>query len=119
DLERALASGDEQPADAVWSVSVLDHLSLEQGRALIHSSLGALRDGGVAVHTLSYSLTAAPLKAVRKRSVTAYRRRDLIDLEQELLEAGFHIECTFGLGNLPADRWIDRPPYSPTHLVAQ
>jgi hypothetical protein len=109
--------------DFAWSISALDELGdLDARLQFVRRSLDVLRPGAVAVHTTS--LAVAPRRpalrlATRGRSTpAAMRQRDLVELERLLRADGHSIDCTFVLGDLPADRWVDRPPYSPTHLCA-
>jgi hypothetical protein len=45
-----------------------------------------------------------------------FRRKDIEALARRLTAAGHDIRCSFHTGDYPNDRWVDRPPYTNTHL---
>ena len=103
--------------DFAWSISVLDGLTTFEARlGFVRQSLDRLAPSGTAVHTLSFALS--PRIPLPRRASGAATKRDLVRLEKLLRADGHDIDCTFVLGDLPADRWVDRSPYSSTHLCA-
>jgi hypothetical protein len=102
--------------DFSWSSCAFEHLgSLEAGLTFVERQMDCLRPGGVAVHTTEYNLSSDDA-TVSTGGTVLYRRRDLEELVARLRSAGHTIECEFTEGQTPADRHIDLPPFSDTHL---
>jgi hypothetical protein len=94
----------------------MEHLGdLEAGLRFFRQQLECLRPGGVAVHTTEYNVGSNRQTVVAGHTVY-YRRRDLQGLAQWAQSAGHEIAITFRLGNAPADRHVDLPPWSSPHL---
>jgi 2-polyprenyl-3-methyl-5-hydroxy-6-metoxy-1,4-benzoquinol methylase len=106
--------------DFLWSACALEHLgSLRAGLAFIQAALKLLRPGGVAVHTTEYNLTSN-LFTQRRGDAVIYRRRDLTGLARRLQKQGYRLDLTFDAGDGPADKAVDRPPYThDPHLKLQ
>lgn len=102
--------------DFAWSSCAFEHLgSLEQGLAFVERQMDCLRPGGLAVHTTEYNLSSAD-DTVATGGTVLYRRRDIEELAARLSSAGHRIVCDFTEGDSPADRHVDLPPFSDTHL---
>ncbi|MFT5288906.1 MAG: SAM-dependent methyltransferase [Planctomycetota bacterium] len=103
--------------DFLWSSCALEHLgSLAAGFDFLRASLALLRPGGVAVHTTEYNVSS-DAETVEDGPVVLYRRRDLLQLRDELRALGYELELNFNTGSTPSDLHIDIWPYdSPRHL---
>jgi SAM-dependent methyltransferase len=102
--------------DFTWSSCALEHLgNLDAGMRFFERQLECLRPGGVAVHTTEYNVGSNRQTVVAGHTVY-YRRRDLADLVDSAKAAGDEIDITFRLGDSPADRHVDEPPWSSPHL---
>jgi hypothetical protein len=100
--------------DFVWSSCCLEHLgSIDDGLKFILDSLDLLKPGGVAVHTTEFDLLDNdPPVHVFNPDTVFFRRRDIEALVLRLRRDGHSIECNFNVPRrLPADAYIDRPPY--------
>ena len=102
--------------DFTWSSCALEHLGdLRAGVDFLLRQVDCLRPGGVGVHTTEYNVSSNS-GTVGKGGTVLYRRRDIEELAAELARGGHTMEMTFGLGDAPEDRHIDRDPWSNTHL---
>ena len=112
--------GDLGEFDFAWSSCALEHLgSLKAGLDFIKTSVALLKPGGVAVHTTEYNLSSN-LFTRRRGDAVIYRRRDLEGLAAELRLQGYALDLGFDAGDGPADRAVDRPPYThDPHLKLQ
>lgn len=98
--------------DFCWSACALEHLgSIALGLAFIRNSLGALRPGGLAVHTTEFNCCSDE-DTLDGSSTVLFRRRDLLGLARALIAEGHQIRLNFELGDLPLDRYVDIAPYS-------
>jgi hypothetical protein len=104
--------------DFLWSSCSLEHLGhLKMGENFIYESLKYLRPGGVAVHTTEYNLSSNFFTPSRGYNVI-YRKRDFERMAKKLRQQGHRIELDFRKGDLPLDKYVDKPPYSNTnHLT--
>ena len=97
--------------DFLWSSCALEHLgSLERGEAFIYDAMKCLKPGGIAVHTTEYNVSSNE-ETVEEGITVLYRRRDIEGIAHNLREMGHRIEVDFSLGTLPADKFVDVPPY--------
>ena len=102
--------------DFTWSSCALEHLGdLGAGVDFLLRQIDCLRPGGVGVHTTEYNVSSNAA-TVSKGHTVLYRRRDIEELASEVARRGHSMEVTFGLGDAPEDRHIDRDPWSNTHL---
>jgi hypothetical protein len=102
--------------DFTWSSCALEHLGdLDAGIRFFLRQIDCLRPGGVGVHTTEYNVSSNNATVANGHTVL-YRRRDIEELAREIARRGHSMEVTFGLGTEPADRHIDREPWSNTHL---
>ncbi|MEO5679539.1 MAG: class I SAM-dependent methyltransferase [Acidimicrobiales bacterium] len=102
--------------DFTWSSCAFEHLgSIDNGLRFIVDQMRTLRPGGVAVHTTELNVSSAT-DTLEAEQCVLFRRRDIEGLAAELTAAGHQIACTFHTGDHPNDRWIDRPPFTQTHL---
>lgn len=102
--------------DFTWSSCALEHLGdLGAGVDFLLRQIDCLRPGGVGVHTTEYNVSSNSA-TVSKGDTVLYRRRDIEELAAEVARRGHTMEVTFGLGDAPEDRHIDRDPWSNTHL---
>lgn len=106
--------------DFTWSCCAFEHLgSIEQGIQFIENQLKTLKPGGIAVHTTEYNLTSNG-KTLDRGGTVLFRKRDFQALAKRLRKAGHQIELDYNAGDMPADRYVDVPPYtSDTHLKLQ
>lgn len=104
--------------DFLWSCCSLEHLGgLRVGENFIYESLRFLRPGGVAVHTTEYNLSSQWLTPSRGFNVI-YRKRDFERMARKLRQQGHRLELDFRRGEMPLDRYVDKPPYRSTdHLT--
>jgi hypothetical protein len=109
------------PADLVgydftWSSCALEHLgSLEAGSRFVLNQMHSLIPGGTAVHTTEYNLSSND-RTVDTGGTVLFRQRDIDALLGRLRDAGYRVEGDFTPGETPADRHVDVPPFSETHL---
>jgi len=104
--------------DFAWSSCALEHLgSLRSGIDFVIDSLSNLRPGGIAVHTTELNVDS-DVNTIESGHDVIYRRRDLLQLGEELRARGHSIEpFDFDMGDSEADRYVDEPPYGgKTHL---
>ena len=102
--------------DFNWSSCAFEHLgSIDNGLRFVVEQLRTLRPGGVGVHTTELNVSSST-DTLELDALVLFRRSDIERLAAELTAAGHHIECTFHTGDYPNDRWIDREPYTDTHL---
>jgi hypothetical protein len=102
--------------DFTWSSCALEHLGdLDAGLHFFLRQIDCLRPGGVGVHTTEYNVSSNTTTVGAGHTVL-YRRRDIEELAHEITRLGHSIDVTFGLGDAPEDRHIDREPWSNTHL---
>ena len=103
--------------DFVWSSCAAEHLgSLVLGRRFLIDSVKYLRPGGVCVHTVEYNVRSN-CRTLAHGPTVLFRKHDLRRVAQELGQRHCHIGLDFRLGRLPADRFVDGPPYpQETHL---
>jgi hypothetical protein len=103
--------GDLRDFDFVWSASALEHLgSLKLGEQFVYESLRCVKPGGVAVHTTEYNCSSN-LFTKEEGILVIYRRRDIKRIGSQLKKQGYEVDLDFSGGNLPADRFVDKPPY--------
>jgi hypothetical protein len=112
DLE-ALPPALEGMFDAVWSTAFLEKLGpRERALAALKGTLGCLKPGGLAVHTLALNI-ASNVNTVNHAEFTALRRRDLETLAQELRADGHSVDTlNFHPGLAPEDEEIFSAPGS-------
>ena len=102
--------------DFAWSSCAFEHLgTLDAGLEFMVRQMACVRPGGVAVHTTEYNVSSARA-TVDTGATVLYRRRDLVQLADRLRHDGYRITLDLTEGDTPADRHIDVPPFSDTHL---
>ena len=103
--------------DFVWSACAFEHLgSLARGERFVVEAMQCLRPGGVAVHTTEFNVGSNGRTVVDGPTVL-YRQRDIERLVRALRRRGSVVEpVDFDPGAAPADRHVDVPPWSGTHL---
>lgn len=102
--------------DFTWSSCAFEHLGdLAAGLRFIEAQLDYLAPGGVAVHTTELNVSSDD-RTVEAGPTVLYRRRDVAQLVARLRDAGYRIRCDLRDGDTPADRHVDRPPFTDTHL---
>ncbi len=98
--------------DFIWSSCSFEHLgSLGEGERFVLEALRFLKPGGVAVHTTEYNVSSNVHTSAGGETVF-YRKRDIKRIARRLRHAGYRIDLDFSDGDMPADRIIDRPPYT-------
>lgn len=104
--------------DFLWSSCAMEHLgSLQNGVDFVIDAMKCLRDGGVAVHTTELNCDS-DRDTIETGGSVVYRKRDLLALADRLRTLGHSVaRFDFDLGNSPADKYVDEPPYrGRTHL---
>jgi hypothetical protein len=102
--------------DFSWSSCAFEHLGdLSSGLDFVVAQMRCLVPGGVAVHTTEYNVSSDE-RTVESGATVLYRRHDIESLMTRLRREGFTITCDFTEGTTPADRHVDVPPFSETHL---
>ena len=98
--------------DFVWSCCALEHLgSLKAGMEFIIDSTKCLKPGGVAIHTTELNMSSDD-ETFESPGLSLYRRRDLLDLQNRLVEMGCSVlPMNFYSGDQPEDKYIDLPPF--------
>lgn len=102
--------------DFSWSSCALEHLgNLAAGADFVVRQMDCLVPGGVGVHTTELNVSSDH-DTVESGPTVLYRRRDIEDLAVRLRRLGYSIELDLTEGDTPADRHVDVPPFSDTHL---
>ena len=102
--------------DFTWSSCAFEHLgSLGAGLSFLERQMQFVRPGGVAVHTTEFNLSSDE-DTVSEGGTVLYRRRDMNELARRLRRSGYRITLDLTEGETPADRHVDVPPFSETHL---
>jgi SAM-dependent methyltransferase len=102
--------------DFTWSSCAFEHLGdLDAGMDFVVEQMRCLAPGGVAVHTTELNVSSDEQTVVSGATVL-YRRRDIKALAARLRRLGYRIDYDLTEGNTPADRHVDVPPFSDTHL---
>jgi SAM-dependent methyltransferase len=106
--------------DFTWSLCAFEHLgSLDAGLRFVLESMRCVRPGGVAAHTTEFNLSSDD-QTVTEGPTVLYRRRDITSLVQWLRQGGHQVEpLDLTVGDSPADRHVDVPPFTSTHLRVQ
>ena len=108
--------GDLRGFDFTWSSCAFEHLGdLAAGTSFVVEQMRCLAPGGVAVHTTELNVSSNEL-TVDSGATVLYRRRDIEALADRLRRLGYRIECDLTEGESPADRHVDVPPFTDTHL---
>jgi len=108
--------GDLRGFDFAWSSCAFEHLGdLTTGLDFVSAQMRCLVPGGVAVHTTEFNVSSDE-RTIDHAATVLYRRRDIEGLIERLRGQGFDISCDFTEGDTPADRHVDVPPFSETHL---
>lgn len=104
-------------ADAIWSLSAVQRLgSVTAIGDFIEASLGALRPGGIAVHTMDLNVSSGE-ESIETGDFAAPARRDLEALVSRLVDAGHEVlPVNLHPGFEEADCIVDVPPYGLPHL---
>jgi SAM-dependent methyltransferase len=93
--------------DFCWSSCALEHLgSLKHGLDFIKNSLKCLRPGGIAVHTTEFNLSSDK-NTFESKGCSVYRKKDIENFVEELLDEGHEISLNFDIGNLSEDEIVD------------
>lgn len=102
--------------DFTWSSCSFEHLgSIALGQEFILRQMRCLRPGGVAVHTTEYNVSSNRGTVAAGQTVL-FRRRDIEWIAEHLRADNHLIDVDFDPGSSPADRHVDVPPWSTTHL---
>jgi hypothetical protein len=99
--------------DFLWSSCALEHLGgLPQGIDFVLNAMNCLRPGGIAVHTTEFNVDS-DRRTVESGNAVIYRKRDFLQLVEELRARGYAIEpFDFDTGASEADLHVDEPPYA-------
>lgn len=108
--------------DFVWSCCALEHLgSIAAGLEFVCAAMRCLKPGGVAVHTTEFNITPDN-RTLDNTTTVLFRRQDIDALVARLRREGHEIDVDYSLGDGPADKYVDAPPYcngSNPHLRLQ
>ena len=106
--------------DFVWSSSSLEHVGpgqggVEMGTRFILDAMGALKVGGVAVHTTELLLSS--LDAVHERpGFAVWRKQDVDRLAERLSREGYRLlPVDWHSGEGPSELEVDSLPYQPSN----
>ena len=73
--------------------------------------MDTLKQGGVAIHTTEFNLSSNG-HTLESRDLSLYRRRDIQELAERLMRAGYNVEpIDFDPGEALIDDYVDLPPY--------
>ncbi|MCL5445433.1 MAG: methyltransferase domain-containing protein [Actinobacteria bacterium] len=102
--------------DFTWSSCAFEHLgSLDAGIDFVVEQMRYVSPGGVAVHTTECNLSSNDA-TIDSGATVLYRRADLDALARRLLGLRYRVDLDLGEGDTFADRHVDVPPFSDTHL---
>ncbi|HLN16794.1 MAG TPA: hypothetical protein VK277_08605 [Acidimicrobiales bacterium] len=102
--------------DFTWSSCAFEHLgTIEAGLEFVVDQVRCLRTGGVAVHTTEFNVSPGN-GTITEGPTVLYRREHLEELAIRLRRLGCRITLDLTEGVAPADRHVDLPPFSETHL---
>ena len=102
--------------DFAWSSCAFEHLgSIGAGADFVVEQMRCLRPGGVAVHTTELNVSSND-RTVEEGGTVLYRRKDIEALADRLRREGHEVDLDLREGAAPADRHVDLPPFSDTHL---
>jgi hypothetical protein len=102
--------------DFSWSSCAFEHLgSIEAGADFLVRQMQVVRPGGVAVHTTEFNCSSDD-RTISEGGTVLYRRSDLATIVDRLVGEGHRITLDLTEGASPADRHVDVPPFSDTHL---
>jgi 2-polyprenyl-3-methyl-5-hydroxy-6-metoxy-1,4-benzoquinol methylase len=98
--------------DFIWSSCAFEHLgTLRHGAQFVINSSKHLKPGGVGVHTTEYNLSSNDV-TISAGHTSLYRKRDLEELEAELLTHGCElVPLSLDAGSGFLDQWVDVPPF--------
>ena len=102
--------------DFCWSAGVCEHLgSIRRGKIYIERMLGALKPGGVSVHTLAFNLLS-DAATPDHQSTVLYRKRDIDSIAARVRALGHRIDLVYQPGDDPADLVVDlsSDPHGPS-----
>jgi hypothetical protein len=99
--------------DFCWSVCAMEHLgSIQRGLDLVENSLGALKPGGLAIHTTEFNFSSQHRTIEISPSTVLFLRKHFERLADRLsLQGHSLLGPDFDLGNGFLDRYIDLPPF--------
>lgn len=99
--------------DFTWSTCSFEHCgSIQLGADFVRNQMQHLKPGGIAVHTTEFNLTSND-KTIEEGSTVIYRRRDIEELVQGLIDQGHEVEpLSLDPGSGSLDRYVDWPPYT-------
>lgn len=116
DVDMTALPSDLGTFDFTWSSCAFEHLgSLEAGMRFVTDQMRFVAPGGLSVHTTELNVSSAT-DTVSEGGTVLYRRCDLEELARRLRRAGYRIALDLSEGETPADRHVDVPPFSDTHL---
>lgn len=102
--------------DFTWSSCAFEHLgTLAAGADFVVRQMDCMTPGGLAVHTTELNVSSDE-DTIESGATVLYRRRDIRELVARLRRLGYLIEVDLTDGDAPADRHVDVPPFSDTHL---
>jgi SAM-dependent methyltransferase len=98
--------------DFCWSICAFEHLgTIAHGLDFVRNSLGALKPGGIAVHTTEFNINPDG-PTVDNWPTVLFQRRHMEELAQRLQAEGHEVaEFDWDMGDKPMDRFIDLPPW--------
>lgn len=97
--------------DFVWSACALEHLgTMSSGEKFVFDALKHVSPTGISVHTTEFNLQSNFFTLTRGSTVL-FRKRDLSKMASRLAALGYRVDLDFTAGDLPHDRFVDRPPY--------
>jgi SAM-dependent methyltransferase len=105
-------SRDLEGYDFAWSLCAFEHLgSLEHGLNFVKNSLRCIRPGGILVHTSEFNCSSDDATLDTGPAVL-FRKRDYLQLAEELTREGHHLEVNFNLGGGELDDYVDEAPWN-------
>jgi len=105
-------SRDLENYDFAWSLCAFEHLgSLEHGLNFVKNSLRCIRPGGILVHTTEFNISSDEA-TLDSGPAVLFRKRDFLQLAEELTKDGHHLEVNFNLGGGELDDYVDEAPWN-------
>lgn len=97
--------------DFCWSSCAIEHVGgLNLSKQFLKNMIKVLKPGGLAIHTTEFNLWSND-DTVENGNDVIYRRKDLEEIQEWLLNHGCEMELSFKRSKGSADMYLPLPPY--------